>query len=400
MFNRLRLMFVAFTMAAVVIILAIIITLINVLNYKSVAVTADEVLDSLAQYGGRFPSDMPRPGGGLTVETPYETRYFSVLVTSELKAYPDTSMISKVDIEQAISYTQAVLNSGSTRGYVDEYRFYVTKLDSNYLFIFMDCGRLLTAADNFLSLSIIISVSCALVVAAVLVLLSKKIVAPIANSYLRQKEFITNASHELKTPLTIISANSEIIELEAGKSESTESIQRQVARMAAMIKNMSALAVLEESGAKRDVTKFDFSEAVRDTAGHILRTAESRGRKTHTEIDEGIEYTGDEDLIRQLTNILLDNALKYSVFEITVSLTENKNRIELVVKNDTAGIEKGNLDKCFGRFYRADSARASGTEGSGIGLSVAKEITGIHKGKITAFSPDGHEFIIKAVFWI
>jgi signal transduction histidine kinase len=201
----------------------------------------------------------------------------------------------------------------------------------------------------------------------------------------KQKRFITDAGHELKTPLAIISANIDVLELEAGKSEWTSSIRNQVKRMNSLVKNLLTLSRMDEERMHVVYTDFEISSCVKETAESFEAIAESNSKKYHMDIEDDIHITGDKNAIVQLTSLLLDNAMKYSDENgnISISLSKAKN-ITLEVSNTSDSIPDGNLDRLFDRFYRADASRSREKGGYGIGLSVARAIAQSHGGQIEA----------------
>lgn len=392
MTKKLRFRFVIISIISVFLVVASIIGTINVTNFRNVDINADNLLRVLVNNGGKF-DDLHPQNNGIGAETPFETRYFSVKFDGE-NATADTTNIAAVSDEQAISFAKEIIEKNNTSGYVGVYRYKVS--NNKNLVVFVDCTRQIETANKFLTSSIFASSLGLFAVFVVALLLSKIAISPIVESYEKQKEFITNASHELKTPLTIISANNEIIEMTAGESESTQIIAKQVAKMTAMVKNLTSLSRLQEFDKIANKSKFCISDMLKISAEQFLQVMKSENKILTTQIQNNIEYVGDKNLINQLLSILLENATKYSLTKTNVLLKKTDKCILIKVSNDANGIENGNLNKSFERFYRAQDKRASSIEGSGIGLSVAKEIVNLHNGKINAFGKDGiYEIVVE-----
>lgn len=232
-------------------------------------------------------------------------------------------------------------------------------------------------------ISAVIGLTSFLLVLLIVILASRRAVAPIAESYIRQKQFVTDAGHELKTPLTVISANNELLRMLCGDSEWSEGIDRQVAKMNGLVQNLITLAKMDEEQ-KPVFASFNLSDAVYDTAKPFENLIHSQGKLITFDIEEGISYTGDESWLRQLVSILMDNAAKYcdEQGKIAVHLKADK-QIRLQIINDYAPADSCDWEKVFERFYRTDKARTP--DGSyGLGLAIAKSIVELHKGTIHA----------------
>ena len=231
------------------------------------------------------------------------------------------------------------------------------------------------------------------------VIFSRMVFRPVEESIQKQKRFITDASHELKTPLTIIDANTEVMEMESGESQWTKSTRKQIQRLSGLVQQLVTLSRLDEEKGPEEKCEFNLSEAVSECVQPYESLAQTREKNLTLNIEEDITYTGDERSIRQLAGILMDNAVKYSSENgnITLTLKKKGKKIFLEVYNDADDLPQGKLDVLFERFYRLDSSRNSGTGGSGIGLSVAKAIVQAHKGKITAENKNGRGLTITVI---
>ena len=232
-----------------------------------------------------------------------------------------------------------------------------------------------------------------------MLLLSKRAIKPIADSYEKQKHFITDAGHELKTPLTVISASADVLEMTQGENEWTQSIRNQVVRLTELTNSLVSLARMDEHDSKLLMTDFSISDAVTESLEPFSRLASQQGKHVEMNIQKNISFDGNEESIRKLVGILIDNAIKYSgeKGEIAVTLKSVSRGPMLQMKNSVDEISKGNHDELFERFYRGDASRSSEIGGYGIGLSIAKAIVCAHKGKITARSEDGKSLLISVL---
>ncbi|TCO70388.1 sensor histidine kinase [Marinisporobacter balticus] len=406
MIKKLQRKFIIIAVSSVVLVILVIATFINVLNYGQIGRHADAILTVLSENDGHFPkhnkhkNDYKLPPK-MSPEVPFSTRFFIVkLDDNENVISVDTGKISAISASKAVKAAEKVLKNRKETGLIQNYKYVVTEKDYGKLIVFVDCERDIEMFRFFLLDSIYISIAALSAVFVLVLIFSKKAIAPIAESYEKQKQFITDASHELKTPLAIIGTSTEVLEMDYGENQWTKSIRNQVDRLSDLVSNLVSLTRMDEE--KNNLEKIDFSlsDAVFENAAPFKRVAEANGKRLELEIEKNISYCANEPLLRQLVSILLDNAIKYARdnSEIKLSLKKQGKRYILEITNQSEHLKQGNLDIFFERFYRADSSRNSSTGGYGIGLSIAKAIVKKHKGKITAQSPDGKNLIITAIF--
>lgn len=280
-----------------------------------------------------------------------------------------------------------------------EYRYLRSEEDGNIRIIFLDCGRSLTNLRTMLFASILVSLLGLAAVLLLLILFSRRIVRPLAESYEKQRRFITDAGHELKTPLTIIGADTDLAEMELGENEWLADIRRQAERLTGLTNDLIYLSRMEEEQPKLSLIEFPLSDVAEETAQSFLAPARTQGKTLSLAIEPMLSFYGEEKSIRQLLSILLDNALKYSPEggEISLSVRKQNRSVVLTVSNPSVRpLEKGEQAQLFDRFYRGDPSR-SGEGGYGLGLSIAAGIAAAHRGKIRAESPDGVCLVITAV---
>jgi len=245
---------------------------------------------------------------------------------------------------------------------------------------------------NFFLISCLVGFGSLVVVTVLVALFSRRAIKPMVENMERQKRFITDAGHEIKTPLAIISANTEVIEMLDGENEWTQSIRHQTKRLSELVQMLLKLAKMEgEVQREMTVTEFNISDAVIDVAEPFITLAKSKNKDLTLDVAEGLSFTGDESQIRELTSILTENAVKYAEenTEIKLTLARHGKETVLSVFNKGEPIAEESLPKLFDRFYREDSSRTRDTGGSGIGLSIAKAIVDSHKGRISAKNTDG-----------
>lgn len=447
MIERLRKRFIAIAMMAVILVLTLIMLSINISDYRIIAKNADSILAVLCENGGAFPdsdknqnqdvqedpevSDSPGSSvdaavsgdserdendasdnrkdriynafdssSSVDAETPYTARYFSVLLDdSGSTLNVNTGKIASISTSEAIEMAQEIRKKGTSKGYENDYRYKVIQTSDGTLYVFLDCIAELVSAVSLLSMSIMIYFGAILLIFILILIFSKRILQPVEESYKKQKEFITNAGHELKTPLAIIDSCTDVIEMEDGESKWTKGVHEQVERLAGMTKNLIGLSRMDESTMDLDKRNFDFSKSAADTLQPFTLMAEEQGLQLILNIEPDIVLYGNERTLRQLCSILADNAVKYADpgSTITIELLHKGRKITLLSDNMAAGIKKGSHNEFFDRFYRGDASHNSAKSGYGIGLSMARSITESHGGRITAESPDGRSLKITAV---
>lgn len=416
MIARLRRRFIVIAMCSLTAVLIVMIGITNIANYCEINRDALETLTMLANNGGSFPkNDQNKKAGqndggsgkqygkhgNSSKETPYETRYFSVtLDDSGAVVQVNTGSIAAITTTDAADMAQTLWSKGKTDGYYGSYKYLAVKTDSGTLYVFLDCHKSLNSFQTFLLASVLASAAGILAVFLLVLIFSKRAVKPVAESYEKQKRFVTDAGHEIKTPLAIIDSNAEVLELEQGESKWTKSIRNQVQRLTVLTESLISLARMEESADKLVMVDFSLSDAVQESAEPFDALAAASGRAITADIQSGITFCGNEQLIRQLVGILLDNAIKYCTEggSIRLSLKKQGKAIVLTCINPADGLDEGDTDVWFDRFYRADESRSGKPRSYGIGLSMAKTITEAHKGKISARSGDGKNVIVTVVF--
>ncbi len=406
MIRRLKVKFIALALTALFLLLSVIVAGMNLLNYNEVVGEADMILSLLSRNHGAFPDlkgekpDQVPPG--LSPELPFETRFFSVLVNRSGRIVQiDTGNIFAIDPETAAQYARKVLQRSNEKGSVGNFRYRSTKEAEGTRITFLDCGRKLDLVRNFAAFSIGVSLLGYAITAVAVCFLAGRFVRPVAESYEKQKRFITDAGHEIKTPLTIISANVDVLKMDMGENECLDDIQEQVKRLAGLTNDLVYLTRMDESESSLRLIEFPVSEVVLDTALPFRVPAQAQNKELSLRVEPALSMRGDHKAIAHLVSVLLDNALKYSPEGSTVFLSFEKQNRKLVlsVRNiSISPLTEENLRHVFDRFYRTDTSRNSETGGHGIGLSVAQAIVAAHGGKIAASSPDGNSFLVTAVF--
>lgn len=404
MFKSLRRKFVATSVASVAVVIILMASTLNFINYYKMGQRVDDSLyeasksSALVTIFSDGEEDMI-----VTKNTASKTpnnNGFSIAKIDEnknvIRSYRDDVLIKgKDDLQKLV--TDAV-NESSTSGYVGTYRYLKVNNNAGNLVLLLNTQRDLDSFHAFMRNSIIVSSIVILSVFILLVLISKKVIAPIQQSYQKQKQFITDASHELKTPLAIIRSNTDVLELENGDSKWTKNIQNQVDRLTSLVNSLVVFSRMEEKDTAEKV-KFNLSESLHARIDDFEELASFQKKHIIADIDNNIYYRGEQQAIVQLMDILLENAIKYATKETNINVTLKKNKKYAMMKiSNQANVKKGDLRKVFDRFYRLDESRNSTIKGYGIGLSMAKLITEKHKEVIKAYAPEDGIFKIEVRF--
>lgn len=396
MFRKLKIRFILLASAAIVCILLTMIAVLNSVRFLQTNGEIQAVLNILSANNGDFPSVEETAEGlqndRITIDTIFQYRYFSVVYNEDKTVYSSNlDNLSNLSKEQALSYANKVIKDSRSNGVFkvgSQFYSYQITQDSKtkrFLLVVLDSTNYLESRNDFFWLSIQLSFYSFIFFVLVVSGFSNFAIRPYIKNYENQKRFITNAGHELKTPLAIISANTELQELMTGENEWIESTKDQVKRLSNLINQMVVLARLEE---QPDVTLVDvnFSEIVKKVAGNFRSVVEKAGKKYEIKLQEDIHVMATEDKLYELVSILIDNACKYcdEDGQIFVTLTKAKRgkRARLTVANSYADGKNVDYSRFFDRFYREDESHNQKQPGYGIGLSMAESLVRIFKGRI------------------
>ena len=399
MIGSLRRKFISISMISIFIVFSCIFISLMVFTKIQTNRSVDMLVDTISSNDGVFPKfdsskqrmpvQMPY-SDVITEETQFSTRFFSVWLDDE-KQIVNTNMdsVSTITEQDVEDYTDKVLKRGKERGWIGDYRYRIMDTEDGTTVVFVNGNTYNNTSNRLLFTALLVLLGSASLILILTVVVSKRAVRPVAESYEKQRQFITDANHELKTPLTLILSNLDIVESELGKNEWLDDIRSEGERMGLLINQLVMLSRMDESTDSVMREEFNLSSAVADTVSEFESLAEERDHTLTSSINPSVYYYGDESLIRRLTAILLDNAIKYcdTGGNIQLSLTCRRHPV-LTVENTYQDVDKLELNRLFDRFYRADKARTfSGS--FGIGLSIAQSIVKSHKGNIAAYRKSG-----------
>ncbi|MBO4775446.1 MAG: HAMP domain-containing histidine kinase [Lachnospiraceae bacterium] len=409
MIKKMRQRVILASMAAFFAVIALIATLVNVVYFGVETGNADRTLSAILENEERR-IDIPMPGNpeelppmqpfmGLpNIEMNYMTRFFVVRADNEGNISPvGMDYIASVDSFDAIEYGSRVMKKNSDRGYIDEFRYLKSKKGDSTTIIFLNAAKEQQSMKSVLLLTIIVSAVSLAVVFVLVELFAGRAIRPIANNIKMQKQFITDASHELKTPLTSISTSLDVIEMEHGNDEWTENVRNQTGRMTKLVSELVTLSRLDEDMPLPDKEDFSLSNLGWEIVEIYENQAKAKNKKFSVDIEEEINIFGDKAAVGQMLSVLLDNANRYSDEngEIRFSIYKKKNKARIEVFNTCHYDTPPDTNRLFDRFYRPDESRSRETGGTGVGLSIAKAVAVAHGGEISASCPSGETMTIK-----
>ena len=422
MLKKMQRRFIMAAMAAFGTVMFVLVVLINAVNYFRTTSMQDGMAASLMAYERRayehrksqdaspdkrfkeqdrrkdFPPISEIPGGG--PEARFTTRFFAV----HCDAFGESEVISKeyiysIDEETAKKYTEEVLQKDKERGYYGDYRYHVNTDDKGSTVLFLNASSALQFMKTLLFISLATGMASLLVVFVLVVFFSRYAIKPYVKNMERQKRFITDAGHELKTPITSIATSADIAEMEYGGDEWILNIQKQTARLSRLVGELVALSRLDEEMPFPEKYAFSLSEAAWEAAEPFAVRAKAEGKVYCQNIEEKLTLYGDGNSIQQLISILLDNAVRYSDAggEIRLDIYRKRRKIYIDVSNTCNLPDTVELERLFDRFYRVDESRSVNTGGTGIGLAMALAIAETHSGTIKAERIEGKMLRFRAI---
>ena len=410
MIRRLHRKFIWMATASVVAIIVLAVGLINGSLYVRVHHEISSITDIISQNGGTIPSDLAPQEKGLfefgnwaeeTPEFSYQARYFSILFDANKKEAKviNVNHIAAFNAKEAFNLAVRVLQTGKSEDFFLKdrayYNYKITQTASgDTLVVFFDCTWDILALSSIFSYSVALGLFCIVLFFLIITFLSSKAIKPFVRNMENQKRFITNASHELKTPVAIISANTEALELVSGKSEWTGNIIKQTKRLTNLINDLVALArVGEIEKENMKLEDVDISQVTETIAGDFRQVAAERGKTLETHIPPGVHVRSEEKLFGQILGILLDNAVKYcdekGRVQVEVTTEKKEKGFAIIISNDFAEGKDIDYTKFFERFYRHDISHSSQIKGYGVGLSMAADIVKLLDGTIDVSWKEG-----------
>lgn len=312
----------------------------------------------------------------------------------------NNNAISKSDdvTDEIRNYAIEVCKRNSDEGYIGNYIYKVRKIGLNGKEVtLIESESTIKELRTTIIIAIVVGILGLILIYIIAKKISKTIVRPVAESFEKQKQFVSDASHELKTPLAVIEANADVLQDKVGDNKWISYIQNEVQSMNKLVNDLLVLARMENTNTINN-QKFNLSKEVQMSVSVFESMIYEKKIELETNINDGIEFNGEKEDIKHIISILLDNAIKHTKEngKIIVNTLKEKNNIKIEVKNQGESIPEEERKKIFERFYRVDKARNRNEKRYGLGLSIAKGIVEKYKGTIEANSKDGFtSFIVK-----
>lgn len=411
MLQKMKWRFVTAAMSAFSAVMILLIVGINGWNYSVTTGRLDLNLQQIlnAPFSDFFPEPPPKEKpdappvdfrNAPSRESRYMTRYFSVYLDENGSVFRvSTDFVSSVSEEDAVEYAKEVLKKSRKTGFLGEYRYIRDESEAGSRIIFLNAAKELQFLKTLLLVSCLVGMLSLGIVFVLVYLFSGRAARPYIQNIEKQKQFITDASHELKTPLASVSASADVLAMEYEDNEWIRNIQKQTVRLSRLVGDLVILSRLDETDYLPDQSRFSFSDAVWETIEPFASRMKAEGKKFSHQIEDDVFFFGDEMLIRRMISILLDNAVKYSGPNgyVQLKLYRRHHSIVLEILNTCDIDSEIEISRLFERFYRPDQSRSLDTGGTGIGLSIAEAAVKAHKGKISVKCEEGKLICFKVV---
>lgn len=410
MFKKLRKQIIVIELAAFLFVTVVILASINLIYHIQINRSAHQVLTILAENEGKLPNDDNQEYNDYVIgfnsiineETPYSTRYFFVELdnSGQITGY-NLSHIAAISEDNVSKIVNRAYNISKNEGSVSTYRYLKKNTSSGMIIYFVDCYMQQQYFSYILKVSLLIGGLCMMVVCIFVYYFSGKIIRPMEKNVSLQKQFVTDASHELKTPLAAISANVDVLELMNDNPDAeatTKKIKNQIFQLNTLINEMLTLTKINSTEyMEQPFETLNISNIILQQLSDMEPVMKQKNITLKTSITENVQCMARAKEISRLFSVLLDNAIKYCTEDgvIRIRLSKDYRNIHYTITNSSKPLDKIELDHIFDRFYRGDKARTRKEGSYGIGLSIAKAIVTNHKGKITAKNtPNGVQFAV------
>jgi len=394
MTKKFRLKIFFLTLGSVFLFIASLLTVINIISFAMVASNADEITYNLQNSNRRIEpegkKDPNKPPFNPDMEN--SLRYFTYSFDHNNKPVLIDYKINSFSQEECLSWARSFPHNDKTGWSKTNYRYRVTNKGDLRFVTVIDQSRELKPAYNVLNVSVVGGVSGLAIVGVIAFFLAKRIVKPFVDNEFKQNRFIADAALALRTPISIISIDNASLINENGEKEENKSIRKQVNKMFALADDLNVLS--SKKIKNPHFVQFNLGNVVKEVSSQFEDAIKTNKKVLSLDIDDNVTYNGDDQMFRKAFSEIFDNCLKFADSKIDVSLKKSDSRIEINFVNDCKGIPTGFLDRVFDKFYRLNFKDHSKYDGSGIGLSIVKEIIDSHKGRIIA-KGENDSFVLK-----
>ena len=394
MFKQLQKSFVKSAMLSFTAVLLAVLVAVNIVNYRQTVDQVDRLTTMLVNNDGTFPDapddkgpkehpehGMPK-GMEFRKDDQMATRYAVVRVANDTVQSVDRTHLVSLDEEALKELGLRIAQGTATKGWEGSLRYQVAKTDAGTMVVLVDANRETQQVSRLMMVTGAVFVLCLAVVYVLVRLASKRAIRPFVENVERQQQFIANASHEIKTPLAVLSANTDLLAMMGTEAKFVDSNKRQIKRLNSLVEQMLILSRYDEGEAAATKEEVDLVAVTKTIVEEILPVLNEKGLQVEFTGEAQTIVTTNKSAMTELIRILLDNAMKYTVGEPVITVEAKRN--QLAIENETEPMTKEQVSQIFDRFYRVDSSRNRTTGGSGLGLSIAQKIAETNDVQLTA----------------
>ena len=395
MFKQLQKSFVKSAILSFTAVLLVVLVAVNVVNYRQTVNQVDRLVTMLVNNDGTFP-DAPEGGMGpkehpehgmpkgmeFRKDDQMATRYAVVRFANDEVQSVDQSHLVSLDETTLKELGLRLAQGTSTQGWEGSLRYQVAKTDAGTMVVLVDANKETQQISRLMMVTGAVFVLCLAVVYVLVRLVSKRAIRPFVENVERQQQFIANASHEIKTPLAVLSANTDLLAMMGTEAKFVDSNKRQIKRLNSLVEQMLILSRYDEGEAAATKEEVDLVAVTKAIVEEILPVLNEKGLRVEFTGEAQTIITTNKSAMTELVRILLDNAMKYTVGEPVITVEAKRN--QLAIGNETEPVTKEQVSQIFDRFYRVDSSRNRTTGGSGLGLSIAQKIAETNDVQLTA----------------
>lgn len=394
MFKQLQKSFVKSAMLSFTAVLLVVLVAVNVVNYRQTLLDVDRLTTMLVNNNGEFPDapdekgpkehpehGMPR-GMEFKKDDQMATRYAVIRVQNDAVQSVDQTHLVSLDEAKLREIGLRIASGTATKGWEGSLRYQVSKTDTETMIVLVDANRETQQISRLMMVTGAVFVLCLAVVYVLVRLVSKRAIRPFVENVERQQQFIANASHEIKTPLAVLSANTDLLAMMGTEAKFVDSNKRQIKRLNSLVEQMLILSRYDEGEATATKEEVDLVAVTKAIVEEILPVLNEKGLRVEFTGEAQNLITTNKSAMTELIRILLDNAMKYTVGKPVITVEAKPN--QLAIQNETEPMTKEQVSQIFDRFYRVDSSRNRTTGGSGLGLSIAQKIAETNDVQLTA----------------